>query len=359
MACAQPWLIKNPHFNHFGYFQFWKQYLEVPCGWCLNCRLDRQNWLSDACEYELKRYNYIGAFVTFTYDDIHLLDYANVNKNDFYFYEGKVYPYNTDREINYSLRRSDARDFLKRLRSRIAYYYKKNNLKNVDLCRKDFMFCQTGEYGDSFGRPHYHFVFFGLDWNFCKDIFKECWQKGFIDSKPIQAGCFKYITKYLIKQTHGEQAKQLYDDKGLERPFFTHSLGLGKGIILDQYDYIKSHNLCYKTTNDKLRPIPIYYRNHFLKKRPYRDYSQTSENMLQAGITPIKDRDFDYKSPSYRYSFKQMNEYRKQQALLRHQQLEKQCENKGVPIVPLNEYCVESFDSMSLVKQADLLQVPF
>lgn len=108
-----------------------------------------------------------------------------------------------------------------------------------------------------------------------------------------------------------------------------------------------------------MRPIPIYYRNHFFKKRPYRDYSQTSENMLQAGITPIKDKDFDYKSPSYRYSFKQMNEYRKQQALLRHQQLEKQCENKGVPIVPLNEYCVESFDSMSLVKQADLLQVPF
>ena len=28
MACAQPFEIKNPHFNDFGYFQWWKQYIE-------------------------------------------------------------------------------------------------------------------------------------------------------------------------------------------------------------------------------------------------------------------------------------------------------------------------------------------
>lgn len=344
MACAQPFQINNPHFNEPGYFQFWKKYIEVPCGWCLNCRLDKQNWLSDAMNYEQKKYNYIGAFVTFTYDDINIQDLANTSPDDFYCYNGEVIPYNIDRDLVYSLRREDARKFLKRLRSKINYLYEKHNIKNVDLCRNDFKFCECGEYGDCFGRPHYHFVFFGLDWQFCKELFESCWQKGLIDSKPIQPGCFEYITKYLIKQVHGFQAKAMYDDKHIERPFFTHSIGLGKGIILDQYDFIKKHNLCYLTINDTLRPIPIYYRNHFFHKRPQRDFSTTQTNMLQAGISSdTKDNPFLYNS-GIRYSIKKMNEYRHNQALLRHRQLEKQCENKGVPIEPLIEYRNSYYD---------------
>lgn len=71
-----------------------KKYLEVPCGWCLNCRVDKQNWITDACEYEWKKYNYIGAFVTFTYDDIHLYDHSNIIPDDFFQFvddSGKVH----------------------------------------------------------------------------------------------------------------------------------------------------------------------------------------------------------------------------------------------------------------------------
>lgn len=355
MACAQPFEILNPHFNEYGYHQFWKKYIEVPCGWCLNCRLDRQNWLTDAMTYEQKKYNYICSFVTFTYDDIHIQDLSNINNDDFYFYNGEVLPYSSDRELVYSLRRKDARDFLKRLRSKINYLYEKHNIENVDLCRKDFKFCCSGEMGDSFGRPHYHFVFFGLDWQFCRELFESCWKKGLIDSKPVTSGCFQYVTKYLTKQAHGDQAKKLFDDKNIERPFFTHSLGLGKGLILDQYDFIKKHNLKYLTDNNTLRPIPIYYRNHLYKSRPSVNYANTASNMLQAGINPDLDNSMFYKSGAtkIKYSIKKMNQFRKDQALLRHRQLEKQCENKGIPITPLNFYQLESCDTKNLANLAN------
>lgn len=341
MACAQPVLIDNPNFLNRGTFNYLSPYIEVPCGWCLNCRVDRQNWLSDAMNYELRKFDFIGAFVTFTYDDNHIIQKSNIVPDDFYQFvddDGKVHtmPFYNDRPVQYSLDRSDPKNFLKRLRSKIDYYYNKHNIKTFDLCRKDFKYFMSAEYGDCFGRPHYHFVFFGLDWNFCQDIFRECWQNGLIDSLPIKNGCFEYVTKYLLKQVHSYQAKEVYDDNNLVRPYSSHSLGLGKGLILENMDYIRSHNLCYKTINDSLRPIPIYYRRFFLS-RPDPDYSKTSENMLALGVKPdlCKSNEYVSHGATIRYSLKLMNNYRRDQALLRHKKLELQCENKGIPYQPL------------------------
>lgn len=347
MACAQLMDLKNPNFNILGSHNFWKEYIQVPCGWCLNCRIDKQNWLSDAMEYEHRKYNYIAAFVTFTYDDIHIYDLINIPKDNFYTWiddNNKVHyePYNSNKPVQYSLRRDDARNFLKRIRSKINYLYDKNKIKNVDLCRRDFKVAYTGEYGDLFGRPHYHFVFFGLDYDFCKDIFESCWQNGLIDSLPVKPGCFEYITKYMIKQVHGEQAEQLYDKNNLERPFFCHSLGLGKGLIIDQIDFIKQHNMCYLSFDDNLRPIPIYYRNALNLHRPKNLIAKTNDNMNQACIPPDLDPEQQYRSNEYsttiKYSIKKINQFRHDQALIRHKKLELQCESKGVPFVPLLEY---------------------
>ena len=353
MACCQLIYIKNPVFNVKGSRNWWKEFIQIPCGWCLNCRLDKQNWLSDACTYEQKKYNYVAAFVTFTYDDIHIYDNINISQDNFYHYvddNGKLHyeAYNSSKPVQYSLRRDDARNFLKRVRSKIDYYYKKNKIKNVDLCRKDFKVIYNGEYGDTFGRPHYHFVFFGLDWDFCKPIFQECWQNGLIDSLPVKSGCFEYITKYLIKQVHGKQAEELYDNNNLERPFLTHSIGLGKGLILDQLDFIKAHNLCYLDFNDKLKPIPIYYRNRLIKKYAQNSYSRTAANMQAMNIKSDLDSSMwhtDKDNTVIKYSIKKMNQFRHDQALLRHKKLELQCESKGVPFVPLIQYENQKYDS--------------
>lgn len=343
MSCCQPFEIKNPHFNQLGYPKHWKEYLEVPCGWCLNCRVDKLNWITDACEYEWKQYNYIGSFVTFTYDDIHLFKHSNILPEDFYSFRddtGKehVIPFINNKPAQYSLCRDDARDFLKRLRAKIDYYYKRHKINNCDLCRKDFKFIQTGEYGDMFGRPHYHFVFFGLDYNFCQEIFEDCWQQGLIDSKPIQDGAFRYVSDYFTKQLCGKRAVEVYDDNGLERPYFTHSLRLGKGLILEQLDFIMKHHGCYINNDDVLRPIPIYYKNVFHINTIDKQYKSIEEDMINHCIKPQEDP----KNNVFRYSLKQMNEYKRSQCLLRHKKLEIKFNDAGREFEPLISYNVSS-----------------
>lgn len=346
MSCAQPIKIENPNYMRYGSMRFWEKYLEVPCNWCLNCRVDRLNWITDACEYEYRNYDFIGSFVTLTYDDIYINELSNIIPDDFGivdFDNGnfKTIPYKNNRPVDYSLRRKDFRDFIKRLRSKINYYYKKHNIETLDLCRKNFKFIGSGEYGDLFGRPHYHFVFFGLDYEFCCDLIQDCWHFGFIDVKPIKDGAFRYVAKYFNKQLCGSYAKELYDNNNLERPFFTHSLGFGKGLILQQLDFIKKNNGCYLNNNDVLRPLPIYYRNYF-RIRMITDFKNTSNTMLNHCITP----DIPYNEKSYiRYSLKKMNEYKHTQALLRHQKLEKQFDNTN-SIIPLNDY---NFNGNSII----------
>lgn len=354
MSCAQTWEIPNPHYNQIGYNNHWKQYLEVPCGWCLNCRVDKQNWISDACDYEWKKYNYIASFVTFTYDDIHLYQKDNILPDDFFSFvddDNKVHviPFKNNKPAQFSLKRDDARDFLKRLRSKIDYYYKKHKIKNVDLCRKDFKYISCGEYGDLFGRPHYHFIFFGLDYDFCKDIFEECWQQGLIDSLPVKDGAFNYVSKYFTKQQVGKRAVELYDDNGIERPYFVHSLGLGKGLILEQLDFIKSHNACYINKNDILRPIPIYYRNFFhLRSEP--NYEGITEQMRNACIS--SDRNIP--DTNIHYSLKKMNQFKKDQALLRHKKLQRVVNDAGEAYEPLVIYHSSSDKNLNDIVNAAL-----
>ena len=82
------------------------EYIEVPCRYCLNCRVDRQNELVDRAEYEYINYG-CGAFVTLTYDDYHN------QKNSFIdSHTG---------ELTYSINKKDGKDFLNRLNKLVTY----------------------------------------------------------------------------------------------------------------------------------------------------------------------------------------------------------------------------------------------
>lgn len=136
MACAHTFLIKNKRFGSRVVPNIFTKdlYYEVPCGYCMNCRVDKRNWLEDACNAEYKKYGY-GAFVAFTYDNSTLNWSYDSASND-------VVP---------TLRYSDFQKFLKRLRRNLDYY----NLWNNSTCRRDFKYLCVGEYGDKFDRPHY------------------------------------------------------------------------------------------------------------------------------------------------------------------------------------------------------------
>lgn len=227
-------------------------YQYVPCWRCIQCRKDRITTYSDRCEYEFIKRG-CGAFVTFTYDDYHILPHLRTDPV-------------TGKPIA-TLSRLEAKRFMYRLNKLVK------KQENVPFCQHDFKYVISGEYGDHgqiFDRPHYHALFFGLDFAFCKKLFARAWQgRGMIKVLPIRNGAPQYVLDYISTLEYGEQRKIKYNNRGLEPPFQTHSTGLGSGLYYSQEEYIRTHDNCYRWHGRDI-PVPTYWRNKFLLPRvPY------------------------------------------------------------------------------------------
>ena len=245
MACFQPFLKKNK----FG------EIVTIPCGWCINCRVDKRNQWIDRCNYELKN-KVTSTFLTLTYDELNIIPNLVHDSN------GQLLA-----TINYD----DIRSFIDRLRKRIKYLNKDKNEKNI-LMQNDFTYIYVGEYGHGkIPRPHFHLIVCGLDYLACERIFQEEWNKGFIYSLPVKNGCTRYVLKYMDKQVNGADAKKMYDNNGLVRPKMVTSTGFGSGLYLDDKNYLDvvKNNYTYLSEKNKRRPIPRYYLNKIGgRKRP-------------------------------------------------------------------------------------------
>lgn len=98
MSCSQPFQIPDLYYNklyHTNKLQgFPSRYITIPCGWCLNCRKDRQNYFADRAKYEYKK-RLTASFVTFTYDDPHLFSECIPDVEFPDMIEGSQIPYTT------------------------------------------------------------------------------------------------------------------------------------------------------------------------------------------------------------------------------------------------------------------------
>ena len=109
-------------------------FIEIPCGKCIGCRLDySRDWANRMMlEASYHEQNY---FITLTYDDLH------VPKSYYPCPEtGEALP-------SLTLSKRDVQLFLKRLRK---------------LTGQQFRYYLCGEYGSTTHRPHYHLIVFGL-----------------------------------------------------------------------------------------------------------------------------------------------------------------------------------------------------
>lgn len=271
MACAHPIYFDkkflSSHSPHYTVRNITD--LAFPCGRCLNCRVDKQNELTHRCEYE-----YIdkkcGAFVTFTYDDPHIQKLMRTDSKG---------------NLNATLSKRDLKLFLDRLNKNV------HKIPENILCNHKYKYLAVGEYGEhgqKFDRPHFHILFFGLDFAYCKKLFEKSWNyQGKIDVLPILNGGIRYVLKYIDKQLFGEQAFLKYDKNNLQRPFQQHSLGLGSGLYTSQLSYIKTHRNCYRWRGKDV-PIPSYYKRKFLLSNRSFKTIQRKESMealnLQYGI---------------------------------------------------------------------------
>lgn len=211
MDCVHPQTIKNPQT---------KQWMKVPCGMCISCRIAKTREWKLRLMMEKKLWTKSG-FLTLTYDDDHL-PHTNCNRPT-------LYP-------------EHLRDFWKRLRKHIdescyigpPIYDENGEEKSPPLLR----YFACGEYGDQTKRPHYHACVFGID-SSDLDLVQSLWPFGFRltldDLTPERAG---YCAGYVQKKIYKDPWKYFQEYGCCVHPFQRISQGIGFGYYekyMDDY----------------------------------------------------------------------------------------------------------------------------
>lgn len=315
MACCNPdFLLPTREFERNGYWFRYPHGIQIPCGYCLNCRVDRRNQWSDRCKWELKN-RLCGAFVTLTYDDVHIADVTTRSP--------------VTEKLQSSLQYKHVTDFIARLRK----YVKRHSEINGVLCQPDFSYLYVGEYGENgqvFDRPHFHVLFFGLDFAFMRKIMTKEWYFGFIDVLPILDGGINYVLKYLDKQLFGDMAKKKYDIHLLARPRQGQSKSFGASLYVAKKQEILDNNLTYQSGHVR-RPVPMYYK----KKLFGDDFSRWNDKVVRDTVRFNKVRVIDQMRTTYKlkdYSWRSRDNFKKFVAQIKERKLRQAMLNDGIGV---------------------------
>lgn len=213
LPCLSPVDIRDPR---FGY----KKYMLVPCGKCVNCKLNYAKMWSIRIMHELKDWD-TACFLTLTYDDEHL-------------------------PADGSLDKSDLQKFFKRLRK---------NLKG-----KKIKYFACGEYGEHFYRPHYHAIVFGVDSVRFQKVIEDSWRLGFISVGTVTADSANYVARYTVKG--GLTDEECYK-LGLQPQFLTMSRrpGIGSNLATSKEYQEWFSNTGFCVDKGIKYPIPRYYKS--------------------------------------------------------------------------------------------------
>lgn len=159
--------------------------VEVPCGRCVGCRLERSRQWAIRCVHEAKMHDE-NAFVTLTYDDSNLPPGSSLRYRDFQL-------------------------FMKRLRK--------------EFSGKLIRFYMCGEYGEQTMRPHYHVLLFGIQFPDCKkfstetftsEILSRLWPYGHALTGNVTYQSASYVARYCMKKVTGQAAVEYYKSVNLE-----------------------------------------------------------------------------------------------------------------------------------------------
>lgn len=259
----------------------------VPCGQCLHCRINVvQKW---TCRLLLEFMSHQrSCWVTLTYNDEYL-PHSYFDKKDGNIYQGF--------RGQGTLAPKHMTDFLKRLRYKLGV--------------KKIRFFYCGEYGDNFGRPHYHLCLFGVgeEWS---DTIRSCWfdrvrlmPMGHVHITPLCVENIRYTCGYAVKKLTKKTDDRL---NGSYPEFVRRSIGIGRVHIdkiseamdcksLQNYYAVHGDIPRVYTVMGKEYPLDRYTRHRIIKhlgiekevlENGYKKYQEEMSGMLSRAqnITP-------------------------------------------------------------------------
>lgn len=277
---------------------------KIACGCCLGCRLDHAREWATRLVLEGSMYSDDhNWFLTLTYNDEHLHKVSDIlpSLDEFDDFIADASIFNEDRfhEISdlddYTLFPLDVQAFVKRLRRRYEYKY---NHKGIRI-----FYC--GEYGEKYGRPHYHLIVFNCpiedlvhigsnfqgDRYYSSDLINSLWLDknkqplGFIQIGEFNRATACYTARYVVKKQKDDF--EIPERSFAVRPFLRSSRNPGIGAsYLEDYDNIeKMLRFGYIQLKDGVQaPIPGYFMDYLKKIDPaavYRLLEQKSIRSLE------------------------------------------------------------------------------
>lgn len=153
--------------------------ITIPCNWCIGCRIERTREWAIRCTHEAQMHSE-NCFITLTYSPQHL-------------------PRDNSLDI------SHFQKFMKRYRKAVS--------------PRKIRFYHCGEYGENLGRPHYHALIFGHDFNdkkpwkksrdntiYTSEKLQSLWPYGFSSLGAVTYQSSAYVARYLMKKINGKAA---------------------------------------------------------------------------------------------------------------------------------------------------------
>lgn len=220
----------------------------VPCGQCVGCRLERSRQWAIRCLHEASLHPR-NSFITLTFN------------ND-----------NLPRDRSLDVRHFQL--FMKRLRKRFG---------------DGIRFFHCGEYGEKFGRPHYHACLFNFDFEdkklwkvvrgnklYTSESLQELWPYGFSTIGEVTFQSAAYVARYIMKKITGDDADEHYSracpltgEVWRIRPEYvtmSRRPGIGKGWLEKYQSDVYPRD--FVVVNGKKMKPPKYYDAQFEIDQP-------------------------------------------------------------------------------------------
>lgn len=226
--------------------------LDLPCGRCIGCRLERSRQWAIRIMKE-KEYHEDSSFLTLTYRDDDML---------YGLSGGTLYPRHLE-------------TFWKRLRKKVMKDYGKH-----------IRYFACGEYGDTTNRPHYHAIVFGFDPKdkelystemgnplYSSNYLDSIWKLGDVRIGDVTFESAAYVARYIMKKHLGNDS-DYYEKNGIEPEFVRMSRGskklgtkgLGYQFLQDYFSDVYNHDSVV-IRGLAVRP-PRYYDKQLQKINP-------------------------------------------------------------------------------------------